>query len=339
MRMLTMPFVLGMVCALSLMGKPQPVAAGELDPAKVPADAKWLLHFDMERILGGKIVEEMRESRPRLTEAARGWIRGQYGIDPRDDLHTVTMFSRSYHSYTGTVIMEADYDVQKVEADLRKNTDLKTTEWQNHTLYTVTLAKHRHEAREAGEKDGHDPSGGKEMTVVMVDDKTVVFASSVKNAKETLKLLAGDAESLEGSDSELLSGDWKDAVMYGAAIDLQQVDKSTAPTPVLKQHKKITWTFKERDGKLFEDATLTATSEDVAKDMKQFLQGILAYERLWAGDNKSLKKLVDAGKVSRDGNKVMIKWEAESKLVVDAIDDLLARYENWKPLMRKRMLH
>lgn len=338
MKRLTLPILLGITCALSLMARPQPLVAAELDPAKVPADAKWVLHFDMEEVLGGKIAEEVRQSRPKLTEMARSWIIGQYGIDPREDLRSVTMFSRSYHSYTGTVILEAKYDAEKVKAVIRKNAEHKTTEWNDHTLHTVTLAKHRHEVHKGEQANGHDPSGGKEMTVVFVDEDTVLFASSVENAKESLKLLAGDAESLEGSNSELLAGDWKEAVMYGAAIDLQEVDKSNAPMPVLKQHEKITWAFQERDGKLHEDAMLVAESEEVATDMEEFVRGIVAYERLWAAESESLKKIVDSVEVSRDGKKVMVRWEAESELVVKAIDDLLARYQEWKPLLRRRVL-
>jgi len=171
------------------------------------------------------------------------------------------------------------------------------------------------------------------MTIVLADEETIVLASSRKTAKQTLRLLAGDAPShaSQPQASQLLAGDWQGAAMYGAAVDLEAVEKSKAPLPVLSQHERITWTFRGRDGMLSEEARLVAKSPQVAKQVEQMVRGIVAYERLWAGDSKPLNTLIDGVSISREGKQVHVRWKAKNDVVLNAIDDLQKRFAHWKP--------
>lgn len=349
-------------------GNGQFVQAGELKPEHIPADAKWVLHVDLEQLLDTELVQAVRERRPEIVENVRQWIRQQYGIDPRSDLMSVTMFSKDYEEYTGSMILQAKYDPQKVEQQLRGAEQLETTQWNDMTFYTFKVAKHqaakkqnkfdqlqssrtekpapvRAQNRSAtlqqpgqslsagkSEKEGHDHSGGKEMTVVMLDSDTIVFGSSVENIKGVVGLLKGDQASLKGKDSKLISKVADGAIMYGAAIELENITKSNLPMPVLKQHEMITWVFGERDGQLFEEATLVGQSEDVAEKMEQLIRGVVAYEQLWAADSEPLTKIVEAAKISRDGDKVKVEWEASTDTVVAGLDDLMARFDDWRLL-------
>jgi hypothetical protein len=333
MKTLYTPLLAVLFGFLATTATPPRATAAELHPEHIPADAKWVLYFDVEQILDSQMIDEARQARPNLTKALRLWFQNQYGVDPRNDLRSVTLFSRSYRSYTGTVILHADYDPRKVESDIRKNDDLATEAWQGHTLYTVTLAKHRHGPHGDGQATKHDRSGGKQMTIVLADEETIVLASSRKTAKQTLRLLAGETPSLASQPkaSQLLAGDWQGAAMYGAAVDLGAVEQSEVPLPVLRQHERIIWTFKGRDGKLYEDARLVAKSPQVAKHVEQIVQGMVAYERLWAADSPSLNKLIDGVSIAREGKQVHVRWEAKNELVLRGIDALLERFADWKP--------
>lgn len=353
---------------LAWTGNGQFVQAGDLKPEHVPADAKWVVHVDLEQLLDTELVQTVRERRPEIVENVRQWIRQQYGIDPRSDLMSVTMFSKDYEEYTGSMILQAKYDPQKVEQQLREAEQLETTQWNDMTFYTFQVAKHQAAEKQnkfgqlkssrtekhapvraqnrsaklqqpgqsssAGETEnsGHDHSGGKEMTVVMLDSDTIVFGSSVENTKAVVGLLKGDQPSLKGKDSKLISKVADSAIMYGAAIKLENITKSNLPMPVLKQHEMIAWVFGERDGQLFEEATLVGQSEDVAEKMEQLIRGVVAYEQLWAADSESLTKIVEAAKISREGDKVKVAWEASTGTVVAGLDDLMARFDDWSLL-------
>ena len=183
--------------------------AAELDPAHVPADAQWLIHVDAEALSDAQLAEKIRQKKPEITGAIHQWMEQRYGINPPEDLYSITMFSRDYREHTGTVVIRADYDAAKVEQRLREAKQHQTAQWNDYTLHTIMLSKQK------PSDDG--PSGDQEMTVVMVDKETLLLASSVDNAKETLKLLAGETKSLKDQDSPLLSDQARTAWMYGAA--------------------------------------------------------------------------------------------------------------------------
>ena len=299
--------------------------AGELNPAHIPADAKWVIHVDYESLSDSGFMQKLRDRNPMLVRMIRDRLVQQYGIDLPEGMHSATLFSRDYRKYTGTVILQADYDAAKVEAKLKKATKYSVTQWQDHALHTVTLSK---------QKPGDpDPSGDQEMTVVMVDDDTLLLASSVPNAQAALKLLAGESPSLEGQKSPLLSDSAKQAWIYGAAIDLGNLRQHDVSMPVLAQHEKIVWAVGKRNDKLFEEATFTGQSEPVAEKMQRVLDGLLAYGQLWASDSKPLTELYRDIEITREGSTTGFRWQGDADQVATALDDVFNRVDTWKDLL------
>ena len=334
-------------------------ARGEdLKPAHVPADAKWVLHVDLDQLLDTKLAQTVRERRPEIVEGIRQWVQQQYGIDTRNDLRSVTMFSKDYEEYTGSVVIQAKYDPQKVQQQLQQAEKLQKTESNGLTFYTFQVGKHASQhgqqsatsqqnrnqqtsnqqagnrqgsnRQSSGEASSHDKSGGKEMTVVLLDNDTIVLGSSVENAKNVVALLRGEQPSLQGQQSQLINDVAKDAIFYGSAIKLENIKKQDLPMPVLKQHKTVSWVFGERDGKLYEKATLVGQSEGVAEQMEKVVEGFLAYQKLWAADSETLTKLVEAAEVSRSGDEIKVDWEADTETVLAGLDDVMKRFQDMR---------
>lgn len=323
--------------------------SAELDPADVPVDAKWILHIDQESLSKIEAIEQLCELYPQLTSEIREWFKKHYGISLQEDLRSLTMFSRDYRLHTGTLLLETKYDEEKIQRALHEYDSLKKTKWKGHTLYTITLAKHHDSHRDATHKrlnqdtgshgddghgattDGHDKSGGKQMTVYL-GDELIVLASSVPNAKSVLRLLEGDAPSLERTGSPLIAQAPADAVIYGAAIELGRLKQYDLLLPLLQQQEQCFYAFGERRGKLFETLKLTAQSEELAEKTTEVLEGLIAYEQLWAAGSEPLVELMDNVQISRDGVESTVSWEGDSELVVKSFDDLKARIDQWMTL-------
>ncbi|WP_417389101.1 hypothetical protein [Gimesia sp.] len=324
---------------------PASAMAGKLQPSQLPQDTAWLLHLDFEALSASKLAEKLREAKPQLTEGVHHWFQQEYGIDPPEDLRSITMYSRDFKRYTGTVILQADYERSKAMEKMEQASQLKKTTWNDLTLYTVTIAHHHGDAAhakhadrssdkrrdQAGKKKSrhHDKSGGKQMTVAFVDDNTIVLGSSVPNTQAAVKLLKQDGRSLS-TDSPLLSERVADAWIYGAAIDLKRLKQNPLPMPVLQHHERITWSFGNRDGRLFEHAELVAASEEVAQETLQVVEGIAAYETLWAEGSPPMKSLMKNTRIQRDGNVVEVSWDGDTETVLKALKDLGSRMKTWK---------
>lgn len=315
--------------------------ADDLNPAHVPADAKWLIHVDFASLSDSATWQKLRKERPEMTQGVRDWMKNQYGINPPKDLKSLTMFSREYRPYTGTVIVQAQYEASKIKAELQEAKDHQTTQWNDQTLHTFTkpnpVGHKQSEHQRSGQKKADRRSSGRhEMTVVMVDQNTILLASSVDSAKDTLKLLAGESDSLKGKDSPLLTDKKEAAWVYAAATNLSKLEDHPVAMPIIAQHKQINWSFGEQsDGMLYEQAKLVAQSEQIAKDMETVLNGIVAWERLWAEGSKPMTALMQNVRVMRDGDTTGFEWKGQSDQVVAAMDDLFARLETWKPIMMK----
>lgn len=331
--------------ATAVLVAPASAVAGKLQSAQLPQDTAWLLHLDYEAFNASTLAEELRQSKPDLTKSIHQWFRQEYGIDPPKDMRSITMYSRDYKRHTGVVIMQADYKRSKAMEKIEQTSPLKKTEWNELTLYTVTIARHnkartKHTDKASGKRRDraanhkshhHDKSGGKQMTVAFVDDDTIVLASSVSNTKAAVKLLQHEGQSLS-TDSPLLSERVSDAWFYGAAIDLQQLSQNPLPMPVLQQHERITWSFGTRDGQLFEHGKLVAASEEVARETQQVMEGLAAYQKLWAQGNSPLESLIKNTRIQRDGSIVEVSWEGETDTVLKALGDFCSRVKMWKHL-------
>ena len=317
------------VAGLVGLGKSPEVNAGELNAAHVPADALWLIHVDYEALSDSPMWQKIREEKPVVAKMMQGLMKQRYGIDLSTDLKSITMFSRDYKIYTGTVIVHADYDASKIEERMKQALDHRTTQFNDHTLHTVTLSKQK--------SDDDGPSGDEEMTVVMVDKHTLLLASSVANAQENLKRMAGEGESLKDKPSKLLRDEAGKAWIYGSAIDLGKLKDHPVSMPVIAQHERITWSLGEQsDGKIYEKAELVAQSEEVATKMKKVLDGAVAFETLSAEGSEALTALIKDVEVKQDGKTAMFEWSGSSDQVVAALDDVFARMETWKSMFVDR---
>jgi hypothetical protein len=278
-------------------------------------------------------MKQLREEYPNVAQMAQQWFQNQYGFDPRTELYAVTMFSRDYEPQNATVIVRADYNAEKVRGMLERGESLETTTWRDYKLQTVTLAKRpgeaQHEKSAQSDEKRDDGVHKKRMTVVLVDEETIVLGSSKQNAKAALKLLSGEGKSLQDQDSPLLAPVPEGALVHGAAVDLDQISRYEAILPALQQHDRVVYAFGTRDDGLFETLLLEGKSEQVAKQMQEVFEGLFAYEQLWAAENETLKNLIEDAEISRDGNRLTVNWEGDTEQVLSTLDALKKRGKQW----------
>ncbi|TWU04933.1 hypothetical protein [Stieleria varia] len=124
--------------------------------------------------------------------------------------------------------------------------------------------------------------------------------------------------------------------MYGAAIDLGQLADHEIAMPALSQHERITWSFGQSDGQIYEQADLVAQSEDMAKKTHRILDGIIAYEELWSEGSEPMKQIMRGVELTHDGNTTGFHWQGDESTVLTGLDDALQRLDTWKPIWKKQ---
>jgi hypothetical protein len=286
-------------------------SAAPLQREHVPADSKWVFHIDFQALRASSPAEKLREDQPQAVRRAFDFLREEYGIQPRQDLHGLTAFSDTYEEHSGAAILYAMYDRDKVQAKIGEQSAVES-KWEGHTLYTWSI--------QDGKGEDHP------ITVILVDGETTVFASSPERAKDAVLLLEGKGESLAGKSSRLATTLGESAVpegaaIYGAAIDLGEITRHEHFFPILRQHDRVVWTFGEQDGAVFETATFVGQSEEVAQEMEKLLHGATALFKLWAGERENLASIAGDTRISREGNTVKTTWRTGADTVLGAIEE------------------
>jgi len=303
---------------------PTALMAGPLNPEQVPADAKWLAHVDLAALDETKALKEVRGIWPQRTEKLRSWMQENYGIDPREDFESVTLYGTGYAKGDCVLILTADYSEDKVRSLIQSQQDVKKTEWRDHTIYTCKAGdKKSDDGQDSSAKNkGWGDGESKKVAWVLVDDDTIVYAKSPRGVKDAVETIEGHVASLEGKDSKLTSDLPHGAVAYAAAERLDSIPHDGLMFPVLRQLEHGCYALGERDGKLFDELKLVARNEEVASQLKQVIDGYAALCKVSVSDSKPLSKMMDNVQVQQNGATVKASWNGDVDRFAQALRNL-----------------
>jgi hypothetical protein len=168
------------------------VTADELDPARIPADAKWVIHIDVDALRDSEIAEYIRDEKSQMVNTARQCIQREFGIDLREDLNSITLFSDTYDSHTGAAIVSADFNEDQIISKFKECGDVKMLEGADQTMLTLTIDPSKFGGHKAMKK-----SGGLEMDDRKQND------SGDGNTKDAAKSKIGENKGTVGRTNAL----------------------------------------------------------------------------------------------------------------------------------------
>ncbi len=92
-----------------------PAAAAPLDPATVSADAKWLVHVDVEQLRNNPVAQMLREHVENdKKHKDLDNLRQIMGLESWDDLKSIVVYGRTDEPEEGVMIIRAKSDQQRV---------------------------------------------------------------------------------------------------------------------------------------------------------------------------------------------------------------------------------
>ncbi|MGN6132917.1 MAG: hypothetical protein ACTHOU_00400 [Aureliella sp.] len=329
--------VMAMCVATLVFALPARTFAAPLDQSHFPADAKWVIHVDLKALGETKLAERVRENRGRMLIPIRMWLQNRYGIDLREGLDSVTLYSKDYETHAGTMILRADFDQNKVQSNLESRSDVTKQTHGPITFYEID--PHQRAAQGSAAETKADPDDrparqrvrqhahhyDRPMTIVLLDGKTAIFASSDERAQDAVALVQGQANAPKTKDSPLLSHLTEGTIFYGAARDLGRIEQHEGFFPILSQHDQIFVAAGVKNDQVFKDLTLIAQDDEVAKHMEKALEGLDALGIVWAKDSEALKSVIEHRKITRDGKTVEMKGQVDRETAAKAVDELWNR--------------
>jgi len=133
------------IAAAAVLTMAGSAGAAPLDEARLGADAKWVAHVDFDALRGSTTVRAV--AGPWLaTERVRrelAKIRETVGLDPAEDLHSVTFYGPEPVEGRGVALLSADVDRARLEAFLAEQPDYAAASYEKHVIHTWTHRRPR----------------------------------------------------------------------------------------------------------------------------------------------------------------------------------------------------
>ncbi len=253
--------------ALALLLLSPLATADDLDPSRVPADARWLVHVDLAAALQSELFAGLQELESDLDFNGEDWdeIRNELGIDPREDLHSVTIFGVTDDPEEAVIQIDTTVRAEQALDALKLHLQATAINGAGAQLYRW-----------------QDPDGGDTMYSHLAKRKgsndRLLMVSSVQAAlAESVRVLRGEAPSMADSGSHSLGTPRPGAFVFVSASEiLSELLAREADSHVARFVQAAEVQIGENGGNTFAHIAVKTGNRSEAQQIAQVLQGALA---------------------------------------------------------------
>jgi hypothetical protein len=289
--------------------------AGPLQREQVAADAKWLLHLDVDKLrsttVGDSFVKEVNdkvlaEQKAKLNRDA------DFDLD-LSKLKSVTAYG-DYGGSNNVILLKGDFDVGKLLetalGQVAKQKGLPSWPFEKSVrdgIVTYTFPDH--------------------VSIWIRPDKTTIFSKSSEATEKANAVLSGKTASLASSGA---FADFpkvqKTFFFFGAAegfnssreLNAEAGGKNNPKAKILNLTDSGRIVIGQDADQIFLNVSLKAKTADVVTQMQQVVQGMIALASLTQSENEDFQQLANSAKVSAAGNIVSLSlnYPAEKALLM-----------------------
>lgn len=274
-----MSLLLSLLSGASLV-LPAPPTPDVLQSQWVAADARWLAHVDVERMLDSTILREVRrmaeahgEDLGDFTEAMEE-IRAELGFNPIEDVKSVTIYSRGQSPEEAVALIEVAHPDQIREA-MAKGPGHRTQDADGYVLHTW------------GDGDHAGLPGRAEMCATLVEiedtDRALLVASETTGRlTDAMDVLVGRRANMATGEHRVLNvkphaGAW----FVAAAKGLDGLPELEGASRFSKGAKDLLLEMGQQgDDSLYLSLDVETENANTATSLVQIVQGGLAILRL-----------------------------------------------------------
>ena len=316
----TMIPVAAMVTASLLSHKP--AAASPLDTSRVPVDAKWVAHLDvqatMKSDLGVLVIEDLRAMG--LEDGVRK-IRAIFGVDPLTGFTGITMFGRSYGEEDGVIMIEAVADTARLEELLEAGDDYRKSSYNTRTIHSWVEAEGKAKGtRKYGVVDRKNREGS----------SLIIVANDRDRLTGTLDVIDGRKANITKTTKDVLKArPDKGSMLYIAADNVAEAAKEKdAHSAMVRTARSMILDVGEQKGVTFIDMQVNTNTAQQARNLQQMVRGMLAAVSMaQESAEHPLTQLVDAVEVNAAESTTLARFTYDSQELYAVLKQLHAERE------------
>jgi hypothetical protein len=295
--MLNARFIAATVFASALL--PVVTQADPFNPKLIPAEAKWVLHVDLDAARETKSLEAVRENflSTDAAEAKIAQIEQITGTKIPDDLDDVTLYGKDAGEEAGVILVHGNLDAAKTQNSLEMADQFASNPYGNYAIFTW-----------------FDKEKSQMMFAAFHDKSNLIVGRTEEKIQTALDAMDGKTASIT-PDSPLVGGANPQLLLYVAAKDIPQLHKAGEKTnPIINSLRSAWICLSEKQDKVTVHAQFTGASAETASNLRTALEGLKSMLTLAAGDENAdpvAKAVVGASKsfaTTQQDQAVIVDW-------------------------------
>lgn len=302
--------------ALALLGTT--LSAGELRPDRVPAEARWLVHVDVDAFRNTTLWHLLEsgafgDAKADLDEGFAE-MRREFGIDPLRDVHSITVYGLSDDEDEAVAMIEASDRIDQALERVQKEPGYRAVRSGDLTVHAwgdddQTFFAYVH------------PEG---------DRRTVLFSNQSARITDGIRMLYGQGASLRSSATGIAARPRQGSVAFlSAGNDVPGMDWIQQQSSVAGLLRGLTVDAGELSGRLYVTATAVTDDVEQATQVRSVVDGLRALALLGAGAAGVempllVRDLIDAVSVQQRNREVVVGFEFDTGALVQELQKLEA---------------
>ena len=277
-------------CVCGLLAAAMAAQCAPLRRADVPADPSWVVHVDCDSLklsaIGQYVLEQMEKPDAQAKVAAFQTI---FNIDPRKQLHGLTLYSTGKAPEDGVLLVYADFEAERLVTLAKGAKDYQSVSHKQHTIHSWI-----NEQKVVG-------SGGAARVYAAIQgERLVMFAQQEARVAQALEVLDKSAPSLAAGKVLPQLGAGGKGIFIQAAARKLDIPDSAPNAALLRMAKMARLDVGEAAGQLKATLTVESGDEEASKQMVSVGQGLIALMKLQQ-DNAGSIKLAEGLSLRQNG--------------------------------------
>ena len=286
-----------------------------VETGRISAEADWMVRIDCEQFMKsslGQIIKtelEKQENEQKLNN-----FKIIFGFHPINDIRNIMLYGQGEAQEKAVLLLEGNFDKTKLPALVGLNPEYKKFLYRDLEVHQW-LQK---------DKNAIEDSAGVITYGCFFRDDLIVLSSGLPTFQQALDVLKGSTSNTSKNvfNNPLLQD--QDAFIQAAATNVAQTVNDDAQAAIFKKTEKIIIVAGERNESVFISVNLTAKSREVAENINQMLEGIIAYLQLSSEEQPVLSNLAQKIQLASSGDTVEIRLESApgfiQQIILENID-------------------
>jgi len=281
--------------------------AGSLQPSNVMSDPVWVVHLDLDSLrqtsIGRQLLVEL--DKPEAQKKLEAF-QSVFNLDPRKDLHGVTLYSATKSEPDGVALAYGDFDSERLLTLVQANQDYEVTAHGTNKIHSWIDEKKK-------SRDGDQRTFG-----AIHGGKVLILGRKESRIAEALDVLNGKQQNLSTNKTfaQLGAGGTGAFLTGGArALELPGNDLGAA---VLNQAKLVLLNARETQDQAELKLTVETANAETAKQVGDVCRGLVAVLTLQT-DKPEAVKLAKAIAVDQNVSAVLVKFTMPTGDLIDLI--------------------